>query len=1054
MDGYPPIIERKIRAPRPPRTLCRRKRLVDLIHRHIERKIILVSASAGYGKTTLLAEYCQDTNLPVCWYTLDAFDAKLSTFVSYLVAAFRARFPDFGTALDLVSPLSDIEALGRLLLREIERIDQYFVLVLDDYHEVAECVAINSLMDLLLSYLPDNCHILLASRGIPARLTLSRLAARQESFGLTAKDLAFSRDEMRLLLAQLGQVDISEEQLDNLAQRSEGWVTGILLATQVEFSSSAQDILRLTGTGQAVFAYLAAEVLQRQPPEVRSFLLGTSVLDEMTPATCNALLGITDSADMLSMLTRQALFTFPAGGGRSFVYHHLFREFLETELAKSPERFRELGRRAGELSAAAGDWAKAIERYLQAEAHAPAAALLEVAAERAFDEGYREELAAWIDRLPDALLTQHPRLLFYRAKGYTESSDFAAARATLERVLAIGIANDDAFTSARALVQRAIVERLELRLGAAIRTCERALEMARAEDTWSRLRALHNLGICRLMQADERGLDDLRAALAIAHQDVDDTNAAYIAHDLGNALVRIGRLPEAQVSFHAALMHWRKAGNPADVALTLQGLGVISHYLGDYAEAEARLNDSFHKAVESNDLRLQAYALANLVELYRDLGRYEQVLETGQQAGILAAQARAPDLMGFVLVMQADAYRLMGDLRRARQLAQEAHDQAVGNDLRYEAALAICVLGTALLDQDSSRAVEQISVGLAALEQYGTLRDITRAHVKLGIAYLQSGAGEQARAQFGCANDMISTLGSSQVLVSEGRAGLERLEQAQASGLCSLDLTAIRAVHHRVDDEKVLAQNAPLPAISFLGLDGSQVLLRGEPAAHWESSVSREMAFLLAANPRGLRRDTIIEMLWPDSEPDKGNSLFHSTLYRVRRALGQDVVVRTSGRYMLNPDLHIYNDASLFEELAQAALGAPGSGAAARTQALTMYHEPYLASCELDWCYQIRERLRRLLIDLLNSEAQEAVEQADYLCAEAAYRRLIEVDDLDERAYRGIMWARGMRGEEAAATRIYMQCRKTLRRELGIDPEPATIQLWEAIRRHNPLPNL
>ena len=151
--------------------------------------------------------------------------------------------------------------------------------------------------------------------------------------------------------------------------------------------------------------------------------------------------------------------------------------------------------------------------------------------------------------------------------------------------------------------------------------------------------------------------------------------------------------------------------------------------------------------------------------------------------------------------------------------------------------------------------------------------------------------------------------------------------------------------------------------------------------------------------------------------------------------------------------MHIYNDAGLFEELGQSALAASRDAAAARAQALAMYHEPYLASCELDWCYQIRERLRRLLIDLLNAEAQEAVEQADYLCAETAYRRLIEVDDLDERAYRGIMWARGMRGEEAAATRVYMQCRKILRRELGMDPEPATIQLWDAIRRHNPLPN-
>jgi ATP/maltotriose-dependent transcriptional regulator MalT/DNA-binding SARP family transcriptional activator len=1053
MDSSIPIIDRKIRAPRLPRTLCRRKRLVDLIHRHIERKLILVSASAGYGKTTLLAEYCHDTNLPVCWYTVDPYDVKLSSFVSYLVAALRTQFPDFGADLDFQSRLADIEALGRLLLSEIERIDQYFVLVLDDYHEVSESVAINSLMDLLLSYLPENCHILLSSRGIPTRLTLSRLAARQESFGLTAQDLAFTREEMRLLLAQLGRVDISEEQLDNLAERSEGWVTGILLHTQVELSSSAQDILRLTGSGQAVFAYLASEVLQQQTPEVQSFLLGSSILDEMTPATCNALLDITNSAEILSMLTRQALFTFTDGGGRSFVYHQLFHEFLRSELAKNPERFRYLGRQAGEIMAAEGDWATAVERYLQAEAYDPAASLLEMAAEQAFDEGYRAELVAWIDRLPDDLLARHPRLLFYRAKGYTESSDLDAAQATLEQVLAIGLKNDDAIISARALVQRAIIERLQLRFEAAISTCQLALELAPQEDTWSRLRALHNLGICRLMQADEGGLDDLREALAIAHQDADDTNAAYIAHDLGNALVRIGRLQEAQVSFNDALLRWRKAGNPADVALTLQGLGVISHYLGDYAGAEARLSDSFHKAAESNDMRLQAYALANLVELYRDLGRYDQVLADGQQAAEVAAQVKAPDLIAFALVMQADAYRLMGDLPQARQFAQEAVDQATTHDLHYETALATCALGMSVLRQDAGRAVELVTQGLADLEQHGSPRDTARAHARLGLIYLHLGQRDQARLHFGHASELINQLGSAQVLVSEGREGLDLLEQAQANGLCDFDLSAIRAVHQRTEDSPAVERDGPVPDISFLGLDGGLVLVRGEPAAHWESAVSREMAFLLATNPRGLRRDTIIEMLWPDSEPDKGNSLFHSTLYRVRRALGQDVVVRISGRYLLNPDLHIYSDAVLFEDLAKLALAPSGDATAARAQALAIYHEPYLASCELDWCYQVRERLRRLLIDLLSSEAHQAVGEGDYRRAEAAYQRLLDVDDLDEHAYRGIMWARGMRGEEAAATRVYMQCRKVLRRELGIDPEPTTKQLWEAIRRHDLLPN-
>jgi len=832
MDSVLPIIERKIRPPRPPKVFCRRQRLLGLVHQYVDRKLIVVSAGAGYGKTTLLAGYCQDADMPVCWYTLDPYDARLATFVTYLMAAIRVQFPTFAQGLNLTQALGDTEMLGRLLIHAIEQVDQYFVLVLDDYHEVNDSPAVNGLLDLILSYLPENCHVLLASRGMPTRLTLSRLAARQESFVLTAEDLAFTRDEMRELLVQYGRPDISEADLDSLTQRSEGWVTGLLLAAQTDLSSGAQNLLRLSGSGRAVFDYLAAEVLQQQPPAVQTFLVSTSILDEMTPAMCNALLGITDSADILASLARRALFTFSTSSGRSFVYHQLFHEFLRSRLAEDPQRCRALGLRAGELFAAEGNWATAIERYLQAEAYPQAAALLEMAAEQAFSGGYREELSAWISQLPSELLTQHPRLLFYRAKGYTEDGEWAPALETLHRVLAIGTANGDAAISARALVQRAVVERLQLNLSAAIRSCQEAIETASPDDTWARLRALHNRGICRLMQADTSGLDDLREALEIARADGDDTNAAYIAHDLGNALVRHGHLVDARASFHEALLFWRKAGGPSDIALTLQGLGVVAHHLGEYVQAEARLSDSLLKAEESNDQRLQAYAHANLAELYRDLSRYDEAFAHAEQALLMAGRAKAQDLMVFVVGLQADILRLQGNLPRARQLAQEAHDQAATSGMAFEAAVAGCVLGMVTLRQgDPTSAINLIQQSLPAIEQNGTPRDLARTHLQFGLACLQADRRQEASLHLDTTRALIASLGSAQVLVSEGAEALARLEHAQAAGLCSLDLDTARSLLKGASDRPTPSVGQAPPDLAFYALDGGQVLVHGDQVA-------------------------------------------------------------------------------------------------------------------------------------------------------------------------------------------------------------------------------
>lgn len=126
MNNTVPIIERKIHSPRLPKTFCPRRRLVDLVHRHIDRKLIILSAGAGYGKTTLLAEFCQEADMPTCWLTLDPYDARLATFVTYLIAAIRVQFPEFGGDLDLPAAYGDIELLGRLLISAMEKLDSYF----------------------------------------------------------------------------------------------------------------------------------------------------------------------------------------------------------------------------------------------------------------------------------------------------------------------------------------------------------------------------------------------------------------------------------------------------------------------------------------------------------------------------------------------------------------------------------------------------------------------------------------------------------------------------------------------------------------------------------------------------------------------------------------------------------------------------------------------------------------------------------------------------------------------------------------------------------------
>ncbi len=179
--------------------LLRRPRLINFLHEHIERKLLLISASAGYGKTSLLIDFARDTTLPVCWYSLDASDADPKTFLEYLLASLHRRFPDFGARTQnlLADPatLRDVDVVIGTLVTEIyETIPGYFILILDDYHAVEESDAINHIVDTFLRLLPENAHLILSSRTLPSKLTLTRLTAQAEIAGLGVNDLRFTAE--------------------------------------------------------------------------------------------------------------------------------------------------------------------------------------------------------------------------------------------------------------------------------------------------------------------------------------------------------------------------------------------------------------------------------------------------------------------------------------------------------------------------------------------------------------------------------------------------------------------------------------------------------------------------------------------------------------------------------------------------------------------------------------------------------------------------------------------------------------------------------------------
>lgn len=1056
MDDIYPLINTKIRIPQRNQSLLRRQRLVDFIHSNIHHKVILIAAGAGYGKTSLLIDYAHDTDLPVCWYSLDAGDSHLPTFVEYLVASVRQRFPQFGErvlATIRTNPQETVDPLVRLLIHEIEAaIERYFVIILDDYH-VLEVGPVTALIDNLLRYLPEHCHMIIASRGIPRGLTLTRLAARQEIVGLGVDNLRFDAQEIETLLHNLGKAELTSAQIQALAERSEGWITGILLAAQTNWSGLAQNILQLSGATGAVFDYMAAEVLARQPADVQRFLLGSALLNEMTPPLCDALLDIHNSAQLLRDLLAQNLFIYSLDAeGTWYQYHQLFREFLVAKFERdAPEEHRRLRLKLAEIMAHYGHWGRAVDGYLTARAFDRAADALEIAAKDTFDAGRWEVLKNWIDALPESELAKHPRLLLFRAKIHAETGNLGQAAALLRRSYQAYLERGDDVGAARALIQSAIVQRFRGNLREAIRHCRAALDKVGERDPLTATQAHHNLGICYILQGQStEGLEELELASQLAQENGDEINAAYIANDMGSAETMRGQLVRARQHYHQALAYWRKIGNASASAVTLQNLGVLHHYLGQYAEAEAYLQEGLAKAREAADVRIQAHALASQGDLYRDTARYEESLAAYQQAMEIVSEAQLVRLKVYLLDALSNTYRLKGEWQLAKQSLAEAMALVSEGEMDYELGLCRLSQGALALQQNAlEEAREHLSEARALFLRCGARRDLGRALLHLAALARRQGDDAEAVACLAEVSRLVAELGSDQFIVGEGPAMVELMRYAEEQGIHGLDYARVRAELAQLisapSTARVSLEEPSGPPLEFLGLNGGQVLKEGRVVTDWESASARFMVFFFLSHPKGLRRDQVIEALWPEVSPAKGNSLFHSTVYRLRRALFKDILLHEHGVYSINPKCRYRYDVEEFRQLAKLGRGDDEAAYLARERALEIYRSPFLQACEDEWCLEIRQSLQEEFLNLLLRQAHYLAKKGHWAEAESLYVRALSVDSYDERAHRGIMWCRAENNDRSGAIRQFRECVRILRTELGVEPSPETRALYEAI---------
>jgi LuxR family maltose regulon positive regulatory protein len=409
----------KLHIPAPGDKLVSRTRLFQLLDQGLQRKLTLISAPAGYGKTMLLSHWITKNKIPAAWYSISSRDAEPQAFLTLIIQSFQTLHPEAGKkALEILhSPQEpNLDYVLDMFLNDLLQISQDLLLVLDDFHLVATA-EISELIAYLLDNFPEKIHLALATRSDPP-LQLARLRSQHQLVEIRAADLSFSGPDIGYYFNKKLNISLSDNDIELLQQKTEGWIAGLQLTaiTLHDKQDVTAYLTRLAGDNRYIMDYLLEEVLQAQTQEITEFLLKTSVLDMFCSSLCNYILEKNDSQQLLEKLEKENLFLVPLDDVRTwFRYHHLFADLLKIRFKSSPKTTVEAVHERASLWFEQNHMTEdAIEHALQAGDYPRAMQLLDTALAGYWENGKNGEIIRFCAAIPEQELLLNQRItVFY-----------------------------------------------------------------------------------------------------------------------------------------------------------------------------------------------------------------------------------------------------------------------------------------------------------------------------------------------------------------------------------------------------------------------------------------------------------------------------------------------------------------------------------------------------------------------------------------------------------------------------------------------------------------
>jgi LuxR family transcriptional regulator, maltose regulon positive regulatory protein len=1071
------VIKTKLMIPRRRNEVISRPRLLSIIADIIDVKLLIVAAPAGYGKTSLLVDFAYHTELPICWFALDTLDGDPQRFIAHFISALQMRFPKFGKlAMNVLGDLSQDNlnydpVIAAIVNDAYENITEHFVFVMDDYHLVRDNKAIEPFINRIIQEMAENCHFIIASRMLLTLPDLSLLVARNQVAGLSFEELAFAPGEVKQLILMNYHQSISDERASELVTQTEGWITGLLLSTELSPKGN-EDRMRLAKvSGIGVYEYLAQQVFDRQPQDVQKLLLRTSLLEEFDALLCSRVIGKALELgrypwhEKIEQILRDNLFVLSVGEGNVFLrYHHLFRDFLQNRMRlEFPEETQKIEHAQAGNFVEHHQWEQAYEIYKRLGDEKSQLRLIYEAGPSMITGGKLTTLSSWFDDVSDANLQASPELISIKASIAMLRGDNYKSLAFLNQAISGLRIPGKEIDLVSSLNRRSMVNNHLGKYNESLNDANEAIALTENIKGMEAIRAegFRMRGLCLFQQGDLLGaLDSLINSRNIFAECGSREDIGGVLMEMGLTQRRLGNFENAEKAYEEALNQWQTSGNSLWQSNVLNNLGFLQNLRGQYEQAAISFEKSLQYAKLAIYPRAEGFGLISLGDLYRDLRSINEADQAYQMSQILVDETHETTMEIYLIISKAALLRIEKKFENAVNLMEFAENKVRTDGSTFEVNLWKTERITLLMAQGKIQGVEEELSELENIfERQGNFTETLRSkllHVVCCFLKEDWVKGETILQEIQSSRIRDA---ATNIIVQVGEEFHEVFQKAAQRLIGSESvleiLQLVREYENNIPDirKTLKRQNTIIQITSYqmnIRAFGKMQVKVGDhviSTSEWKSQTARDLLFYLLAHPAGASKEEIGEVFWPDSTPEELRLRFKNTVYRLRRAVGNDVVTYMDDIYQFNRSIDYDYDVEHFQR--EYALAQSTEDVESQIKhykaSFSSYQGQFLPKVDQTWVFSQREQYQRQFINGALKLANLLLQQGHFNGAIQYSKRVLEQDVCNEAAYRLMMLAYAGMEDRAAIKRTFDACRLTLLKEINVDPSETTRNLLDTL---------